>query len=548
MTLSRGPYNELDKMSLFQDLKLKRRKVDSRCSSDGESLADTSTSSPDLPPLSPKMCDASPQQGNTNQTSISSHQSHQSQSMSSSTPPPSSSSPPETTSSEDHEATITTLTSTKRDSSINDGHHENPSTTTNDHNSHIHPNGTASNSGISVIIENRPRSHSPAPSSPIRRSPVNTLLQQTLTQSLTPSSESNSHHQQQHVTVLVTPPRIKSETHHLMNAMTRKLPPVSNISSIDSHSLPITAPMSGLSQLQHHHQINQVQIPFTSAASTTAIASGFKRNITGQISPNHPHHQNHHHHHHHPYPIDVQQRIKRERSPNSHLTIIPQPNNQMRQQQQPLSPHQIPISSSAAAVFHGTPLQMRGAQGFREATMLFRIKNESQMAMPPNFMPSAPPQRMMWGPQARINGVKPEVIGGPLPPLRQQVSPQSSPQQQTSPKHNSNKARTTPTVIMGESCGVRTMVWGFESVVSPQSQQQQQQQQQQQSQVQNLNSPVQSPPGTSQSSNHSTSSNLSSNNEEAAHLLLSLGQGVRPIIEVSREILIFPTCVSSNLH
>lgn len=35
MTLMRTPC-ELDKMSLFQDLKLKRRKVDSRCSSDGE--------------------------------------------------------------------------------------------------------------------------------------------------------------------------------------------------------------------------------------------------------------------------------------------------------------------------------------------------------------------------------------------------------------------------------------------------------------------------------------------------------------------------------
>lgn len=59
MTLSRSPYSELDKMSLFQDLKLKRRKVDSRCSSDGESLADTNASSPDLlVPLSPKaMCD-----------------------------------------------------------------------------------------------------------------------------------------------------------------------------------------------------------------------------------------------------------------------------------------------------------------------------------------------------------------------------------------------------------------------------------------------------------------------------------------------------------
>ncbi|CAH0553535.1 unnamed protein product [Brassicogethes aeneus] len=58
MTLTRAPC-ELDKMSLFQDLKLKRRKVDSRCSSDGESVADTSTSSPDLvSPPSPKMTDA----------------------------------------------------------------------------------------------------------------------------------------------------------------------------------------------------------------------------------------------------------------------------------------------------------------------------------------------------------------------------------------------------------------------------------------------------------------------------------------------------------
>lgn len=35
MTLTRTPC-ELDTMSLFQDLKLKRRKVDSRCSSDGK--------------------------------------------------------------------------------------------------------------------------------------------------------------------------------------------------------------------------------------------------------------------------------------------------------------------------------------------------------------------------------------------------------------------------------------------------------------------------------------------------------------------------------
>nr|XP_032514732.1 hormone receptor 4 isoform X1 [Danaus plexippus plexippus] len=57
MTLSRGPC-DLDNMSLFQDLKLKRRKVDSRCSSDGESAADTSTSSPDPGPPSPRMAEA----------------------------------------------------------------------------------------------------------------------------------------------------------------------------------------------------------------------------------------------------------------------------------------------------------------------------------------------------------------------------------------------------------------------------------------------------------------------------------------------------------
>jgi hypothetical protein len=43
-------------MSLFQDLKLKRRKVDSRCSSDGESIG-TSESASSLSP------DAQPQGG-----------------------------------------------------------------------------------------------------------------------------------------------------------------------------------------------------------------------------------------------------------------------------------------------------------------------------------------------------------------------------------------------------------------------------------------------------------------------------------------------------
>ncbi|KAH0953893.1 hypothetical protein HN011_002832 [Eciton burchellii] len=39
MTLPSSPC-EIDNMSLFQDLKLKRRKVDSRCSSDGKNVSE----------------------------------------------------------------------------------------------------------------------------------------------------------------------------------------------------------------------------------------------------------------------------------------------------------------------------------------------------------------------------------------------------------------------------------------------------------------------------------------------------------------------------
>jgi nuclear receptor subfamily 6 group A len=274
----------------------------------------------------------------------------------------------------------------------------------------------------------------------------------------------------------------------------------------------MTAPLSGLSQLQQHHQMHQVQIPFPPSATPI-----YKRNSVGQTSPNNnyspPSSQAQQH-----SQQFLQHRIKRERSPTQ-MTII-QPNHRQPAQ---MSPHHIPISSAAAAVLHGSPIQMR-AQNMREAAMLFRIKNEPQMQITPQmqgFMPHNPQQRMVWGPQARINGVKPEVIGGPLPPLRQQQSPQSSPQQ-TSPNQTPTN-RTTPTVIMGESCGVRTMVWGFEPVMSSPPQ----------AQVQTPTPPIQTPPSTSQNSNHSSSSNHSSNNEEAAHLLLSLGQGTRPMMDVS---------------
>ncbi|XP_055620827.1 hormone receptor 4 isoform X2 [Toxorhynchites rutilus septentrionalis] len=209
-------------------------------------------------------------------------------------------------------------------------------------------------------------------------------------------------------------------------------------------------------------------------------------------------------------------------------------------------PSPIQVSPTTSPINPG--LQIR--HPIRDAAILFRVKNETHV---PNFMPQQPPgmpHRMttVWpsAAQQRINGVKPEVIGGPLPPLRNQISPQQSPQhhQSPSPLTSQTPPRNTPTVIMGESCGVRTMVWSYDSP----------------SQVQTTTSPNPPPSSTTtsiassqglslgpslsgnggvagippspggnhhQNSNSSSSSSSTNNNEEAAHLLLSLGQTVR---------------------
>lgn len=145
----------------------------------------------------------------------------------------------------------------------------------------------------------------------------------------------------------------------------------------------------------------------------------------------------------------------------------------------------------------------------RDAAILLRVKNEL-----PNMSQQ---QRMVWNATARINGVKPEIIGGPLPNIRPNGSTAGSPPQSAS----QTPPRSTPTVIMGESCGVRTMVWGFEPTSSS----------------------GQMPPSpASSSSNQSSGSGApSQNNEEAAQLLLSLGQGaarsneIRPRVPIQRS-------------
>lgn len=164
-----------------------------------------------------------------------------------------------------------------------------------------------------------------------------------------------------------------------------------------------------------------------------------------------------------------------------------------------------PVTSGGQLMHPSIQLQ----HPMRDAAILFRVKNDVQL--PGGLIQSSQQQnRMLWN-STRINGVKPEIIGGSMPALRSPVSSTGGHATATS-SHGQTPTRTTPTVIMGESCGVRTMVWGFESPSpSPNigSQTQQTQQSTQQHTPQNHPSAI---------------AGTSSNNEEAAQLLLSLGQ------------------------
>lgn len=196
-------------------------------------------------------------------------------------------------------------------------------------------------------------------------------------------------------------------------------------------------------------------------------------------------------------------RIKRERSPIHSMS--PQTQSlPMSTAQHTQPPNQsittvTPVTSTGQMLHPSIQLQHPG----RDGAILFRVKNDAQL---PCLIQTNNQNRIMWNSNTRINGVKPEIIGGPIP-LRSPVSNSGHTSVSTT-MQNSSQPRNTPTVIMGESCGVRTMVWGIES--SPQQQSPHQQASQPNSiNLQNHNQiPLAGP----------------SNNEEAAQLLLSLGQ------------------------
>lgn len=196
-------------------------------------------------------------------------------------------------------------------------------------------------------------------------------------------------------------------------------------------------------------------------------------------------------------------RIKRERSPihsmNQQTQSLPMSTAQHTQPNQSITTV-TPVTSTGQMLHPSIQLQQHPG---RDGAILFRVKNDAQL---PCLIQTNNQNRIMWNSNTRINGVKPEIIGGPIP-LRSPVS-NSGHTSVTTTMQNSSQPRNTPTVIMGESCGVRTMVWGIES--SPQQQSPHQQTSQSNSiNLQNHNQiPLAGP----------------SNNEEAAQLLLSLGQ------------------------
>lgn len=372
------------------------------------------------------------------------------------------------------------------------------------------------------------------PSSRANQSPIHNHHSSTPSQRGSPPNPSH-----QHVTVLVNPSRPKAADHqqpmiqHHQTTIVgiRRSSPPANISS---------SPMGQGPYSLGQHGNNFREVMTSNGGSTSSFSSAMMQAMapqnhlhnssmrnSSQMSPNsssspsnNSQHSNggmHHSNGNHSLlaaaaaqgqlqiPLQLlqqqhqhQMRIKRERSPihglphgqapqtmtgGNAISLSPLQHKQQQQHLQSQSPSQL-----NSMPMMNPNLQMR--HPMRDAAILLRVKNEM-----PNL--AQVQQRMVWNANARINGVKPEIIGGPLPNMRPNGSNQA-----TSPPQSASQTppRATPTVIMGESCGVRTMVWGFEP------------------------SNAQMPPSPASSSSNQSSVGPSQN-EEAAQLLLSLGQG-----------------------
>lgn len=124
-----------------------------------------------------------------------------------------------------------------------------------------------------------------------------------------------------------------------------------------------------------------------------------------------------------------------------------------------------------------------------------------------NQQSSLTQSQQLWLQHSRINGVKPEIIGGTFTtPTFPEVKAPGSPLQRP---NSTMPIRQTPTVIMGEAGGVRTMIWSQPALCpSPAS-------------------PIEPPPIIQPTTSNwapSGSMHVSNTEENAAQMLLNLGQ------------------------
>lgn len=110
------------------------------------------------------------------------------------------------------------------------------------------------------------------------------------------------------------------------------------------------------------------------------------------------------------------------------------------------------VASCSVIKSEGSPRQLNTVHVKREPieprpTALVSHSSRSPRSPRPPMSPVSPQshQHHVWVQANRINGVKPELIGGNFPPAGLM--------------HESRVPRNAPTVIMGESGGVRTMFW-----------------------------------------------------------------------------------------
>lgn len=197
---------------------------------------------------------------------------------------------------------------------------------------------------------------------------------------------------------------------------------------------------------------------------------------------------------------------------------------------QPPRPHSSPVRScsNSPIIIHQTDLQASPVSCSLQSTPSNRIIQTSPSVGGAIAIVSSQQvaviQNQLWLQNSRINGVKPELIGGNF--NNSSLLGQTAELKLQTVNQAVTPTRPAPAVIMGEAGGVRTMVWSQPSLNVSQCATTEQQ--------------TQIPTTNWNNSNSNSNSNISgttvNNNpeENAAQMLLNLGQE-RPRVTVNRS-------------